>query len=748
MKYFNGGWLIRKGYAAKFAANIYTAKIEEQKLTLYAPFTVIRNPGMTLDGGLLTIEITSPRPDIITVRLVNFKKSTEHDPKFELAETDPPVSITEDEEGYTFTSGHTSLRVAKGDTLDFTYTYDGTVITRSAFRSKAVVTDPEGNLHVGDQFELGVGEKIYGLGERFTNFVKNGQSVDITNQDGGTGTEQAYKNVPFYVSSKGYGLFVNSSDTVSFEIGSEKVSRVEVSVPGQELTYSVIGGGTPKEVLKRYTDLTGKPPIPPAWSFGLWLSTSFTTDYDEDTVNSFVDGMAERDIPLSVFHFDSRWMRELEWCNFEWDPEKFPHPEQMLKGLHERGLKVCVWINPYVGQKSPLFDEGAKKGYFIKELDGNPWQWDMWQAGMAIVDFTNPEAAEWYKSKLAALMDQGVDCFKTDFGERIPTEGVRYFDGSDPAKMHNYYTLLYNRAVYEVMEEKRGKDEALVFARSATVGSQKYPVHWGGDSSSDYPSMAESLRAGLSFGMSGFGFWSHDISGFEDQASPDIYKRWTQFGLLSSHSRYHGSNQYKVPWLYGQEAVEVSRTFTKLKMRLMPYLFDQARVTHETGLPMMRSMELEFPEDPTCEVLDTQYMLGSDLLVAPIFSETGKVRFYVPATGGTAPWINVLTGEQYAPGQWYTQTYDYLTLPLLARPGAAILVGGHDDSPEYDYADGAVVHLFAPLDGDYSVNVPRADAPGEHETISVRVTDGVATTSKPGIAAVVHKAGDTTRFSI
>ena len=670
MKFLNGGWLVKDGFSVKYAANIYTANIEPKKLTLFCPFgSPIYNAGMTLDGGILTIEVTSPREDVITTKLINFKKDRSNCPKFGLNETDPDVEIDETDDKWTFTSGRLTLEIAKGETIDFKYLYDGKVIAHSGWRAKGLVTDPEGQLHVSEQLDLGVGEKIYGLGERFTNFIKNGQTVDIWNEDGGTGTEQAYKNIPFYLSNRKYGLYVDNPGKVSFEVGSEKVSRVQFSVPGEEMSYSVVGGENLKAILNTYTNLTGKAPLVPDWSYGLWLSTSFTTDYDEKTVLEFVDGMAERNIPLSVFHFDCRWMKELEWCNFDWDKSKFPDPEGLLKKLHDRGLKICVWINSYIGQKSPLFEEGAKNGYFIKNEDGSVWQWDRWQAGMAIVDFTNPEATKWYQGYLKKLVAMGVDCFKTDFGERIPTEGVKYYDGSDPELMHNYYTYLYNKAVYDVLVETKGADEAILFARSATVGGQQFPVHWGGDCSSNYPSMAESLRAGLSFGMSGFGYWSHDIAGFEDQASPDLYKRWTQFGLLSSHSRYHGSTAYKVPWLYGDEAVDVAREFTELKLQLKPYLLKMAQETHETGVPMMRAMVLEFPDDPTCEDIDTQYMLGDDLLVAPVFREDGVARFYVPDDGTGQAWTNIITDTAYEPGKWYTEQYDYHTLPVLARPG-------------------------------------------------------------------------------
>ncbi|WEV66233.1 alpha-xylosidase [Bifidobacterium sp. ESL0764] len=674
MKFSNGEWLVRDGFDVKYAANVYTAKIEPKKLTLYCSYNFpIFETGMTLDGGIMTIEVTSPRRDIISTRIVNYKEDRSHCPTFPLNTNDPDVDIEENDEAWTFTSGHTSLKVSKGKKHDFRFYYDGKPLTGAGFRSKALVTDPDGAAYISEQLDMGVGEKIYGLGERFTNFVKNGQSVDVWNADGGTATDQAYKNVPFYMSNRNYGVFVDSPGKVSFEIGSDRVQRVQFSLEGQEMTYCVIGGSSMKDVLNTYTDLTGKAPLVPEWSYGLWLSTSFTTDYDEETVMKFVDGMAERHIPLSVFHFDCRWMKELEWCNFEWDPDKFPDPEGLLKKLHDRGIKVCVWINPYIGQKSPLFEEGAKGGYFIKRTNGQVWQWDKWQAGMAIVDFTNPEAVKWYQSKLRHLMDQGVDCFKTDFGERIPVKDVVYFDGSDPKLMHNYYAQLYNKAVYDLICEQKGEENAILFARSATVGGQQYPVHWGGDNSSNYPSMAESLRAGLSFGMSGFGYWSHDIAGFEDKPTPDLYKRWTQFGLLSSHSRYHGSREYKVPWLYGDEAVDVAREFTELKQRLVPYLVRMSHETHETGVPMMRSMVLEFQDDPTCEDIDTQYMLGDDILVAPVFSEDGAARFYVPDAGGEhagEPWKNLITGESYEPGRWYRQTYDYHTLPVLVRPGA------------------------------------------------------------------------------
>ncbi|MBQ8401341.1 MAG: alpha-xylosidase, partial [Clostridia bacterium] len=539
------------------------------------------------------------------------------------------------------------------------------------------------------QLDLDIGEKVYGLGERFTPFVKNGQSMDMWNEDGGTCTEISYKNIPFYLTNKGYGVFVNSPDAVSYEIASEMVTRVQFSLPGEKLDFMVIGGEDMKDGLSNYCALTGRPALPPAWSFGLWLTSSFTTSYDEQTVNSFVDGMAERNIPLHVFHFDCYWMRENEWCGFRWDRNVFPDVEGMLSRMHQKGLKICVWINPYIGQKSPLFREAMEAGYLLQKPNGDIWQTDLWQAGMGIVDFTNPGAWKWFQDKLRTLLHQGVDCFKTDFGERIPTDVV-YHDGSDPVKMHNYYTYLYNKCVYDLLAEERGGGEACLFARSATVGGQKFPVHWGGDCSSNYPSMNESLRAGLSLCMSGFGFWSHDISGFEGTAPADVYKRWAAFGLLSTHSRLHGSGSYRVPWLFGEEAVDVLRAFTELKCTLMPYLYTAAAYAHETGVPVMRAMVLEFQKDRTCADLESQYMLGDSLLAAPVMDKDGDVEYYLPQ----GVWTNFFTGETVQGGAWQQENHGFFSLPLMVRVNTILPIGADTQVPDYDYTDGLTLQVY------------------------------------------------------
>lgn len=722
MKYLNGNWLVKDGFSIDYGQCIYDSRIEDNKLTLWVPFKEITDPGMTLDDGMITLEISSPRENIINTKIINYRGSVDHGPNFKLNQ-DKNISpeIKETIDKFIFKSGKTKLEISKGSQILFHYFYENELKAEIAARSIARIFDPEGNVHMSNSFVLEPGEKIYGLGERFSNFVKNGQEVEMWNADGGTETMQSYKNIPLYLSNRKYGIFVDSSEKVSYEIASQQVDRVECSVPDQTLSYYFIGGSDNKEVLDHYTALTGRPPLLPAWSYGLWLTTSFTTKYDERTVMSFINGMLERKIPLSVFHFDCCWMKPTEWCNFEWDPDVFPDPEGLLKKIHDKGIKICVWINPYIAQKSRLFDEGMKNGYFIKKTNGDIWQWDKWQAGMAIVDFTNPDAVSWYQGYLKELLRQGVDVFKTDFGERIPSKGVKFFDGSDPKKMHNYYTLLYNKVVTEAIADVKGEKEALVFARSATVGSQCYPVHWGGDSSSNYSSMAETLRSGLSFGMSGFGYWSHDISGFEASATPDLYRRWTQFGLLSSHSRYHGSTTYKVPWLYGEKSVENTKKYTNLKLKLLPYLMAMSNEAHYHGTPILRSIVLEFPDDPGCEDLDMQYMLGSNLLVAPIFNDQGLATFYVPEDEGK--WISILTGKAYEGGRWYKEKFDAITLPLLARPNSVIVTGRYNDETMYDYTDHPIVNAYEMKDGKISTII--TDNYGEKlGTIVVEKKDG------------------------
>lgn len=723
MKFTNGYWMDRDGFTLIRPAEVrdVVADPEAGTLTVYGTAKRIRTRGDTLNLPLITVTYSAPAPGVVRVRIAHFDGGAERRPGFAIAGQPgfvPQVRV--DDEVGELVSGDLTVRVRRGPGWLVEFRSGGRLLTSSANRSVGAATGPDGDTYVHEQLTLAAGELVYGLGERFGPVVKNGQTVDIWNLDGGTSSEQAYKNVPFYLTSRGYGVLVDHPEKVSFEVASEMVERTQFSVPGQVLEYLVIDGPTPKDVLRRYTALTGRPARVPAWSFGLWLTTSFTTEYDEKTVSSFIDGMAERDLPLSVFHFDCFWMREFHWTDFVWDPATFPDPAGMLARLKAKGLRICVWINPYIAQRSRLFEEGKAKGYLLRNTDGSVWQWDLWQAGMALVDFTNPAAADWYAGELRTLLGQGVDCFKTDFGERIPTEGVAWFDGSEPDRMHNYYTHLYNQTVFDVLRDVRGEGDAVLFARSATVGGQQYPVHWGGDNDSSLASMAETLRGGLSLGLSGFGYWSHDIGGFEGTPDPLVFKRWLAFGLLSSHSRLHGSGSVRVPWAFDDEAVEITRRFTHLKLSLMPYLGRVAEEAHTDGIPMLRHMLLEFGDDRSAFTAETQYMLGDSLLVAPVLSPDGVAEVYVPE--GT--WTSLLDGSTVTGPRWVNQVHGLDSLPVLVRPGTVLPIGAVTDRPDYDWADGVTLRAFELADGD------------RREVVVPSSTGGAATTF------VVHRDGD------
>lgn len=598
MKFTNGYWMIRDGVDALYAREAYelAADATTESLNVLAPTSVVRGRYDTLNLPTFNVDITTPAEGVIRVRAEHWQGATEY-PGFPLNADEPGnrdyVTVQANGNGdgevgvngadVTLTTGGLTAKVVKGAPWNLTFIgEDGKVLTESAGKSLGrfklgaesnVTAQPvgefgvtmdgsardESDVFIAIQLHLSVGEDVYGLGERFGAYVKNGQSVDIWNEDGGTASEQGYKDIPFYMTSNGYGVLVNNRGRVSFEIGSENT---------------------------------------------------------EATINSFIDGMAERDIPLAAFHYDCYWMREFHWCDFEWDKRFFGDIESTLKRLHE------------------------DKGYLVRKPNGEVWQTDFWQAGMGLVDFTNPAAREWFKDKVKALLNQGVDAIKTDFGERIPRDVV-WYDGSPKLSMHNWYTQLYNQAVFEAIEETYGKGNACLYARSATVGGQQQPVHWGGDCESTFNGMAQSLRAGLSLTSSGFGFWSHDIGGFEGAfPDPAVYKRWVAFGVLGSHSRLHGSTVYRVPWLFdeedekngvalvpGQTAVDVVREFTKLKLELMPYVYQLGLQPHVNGTPVMRSMFVEFPDDPACRTLDRQYMFGPSMLVAPVFTYSGEVSY-------------------------------------------------------------------------------------------------------------------------
>jgi alpha-D-xyloside xylohydrolase len=417
-------------------------------------------------------------------------------------------------------------------------------------------------------------------------------------------------------------------------------------------------------------------------------------------------------------------MKAFTWSDFVFDSEKFPDPKGQIARLKASGLvkKVCVWINPYIAQHGAAFETAAKNGYLLKRKNGDIWQWDLWQAGMALVDFTNPDAVKWYVECLNGLFDKGVDAIKTDFGERIPTLDVEWHDKSvEPHKMHNYYSFIYNKVVYEALQARYGEDQAVLFARSACAGTQRFPLQWGGDCESTAEAMAESVRGGLSLGLCGYSFWSVDIGGFEGYPAPWIYKRWVAFGLLCSHSRLHGSNSYRVPWTIDDNDKSeegCSRTLAKwtaLKTRLMPYLFAQAAKAIEQGIPLsLRAMCLEFPEDPTSWFLDHQFMVGDSILAAPIFDEGGSVEFYLPK----GKWTSFFTNQTRDGPGWFKEKHGFGSLPLYVRENTVLVLGKPQArGAVYDYAADVEICLYHVTEG---ASAELIDNEGKHlGTLSV-----------------------------
>ncbi len=552
------------------------------------------------------------------------------------------------------------------------------------------------------------GEAFYGLGEKFTPLEKWGQEhVLWTIDSGNVSSYRSYKNVPFMMSTAGYGLFVHSSYPMIYRIGSESNISYSVHILDSQLDYFVIYGPAFKHILKRYTDLTGRAPVPPKWSFGFWISRAGYKSREQ--VETVVQEMRARDFPCDVLSLDPWWMGEAPWSTYRWDREAFPNPEEMIGELRQQGVRTCLWINSYVPVGTDVCDEGLERGCFVCDEQGNICPTLEAFAGdeLAAVDFTNPQARDWYLSKLERLLDMGVATFKTDFGEQAPVEAV-YHDGRSGLEMHNLYPLLYNQAVFELTERYFGR--GLVWARSAYAGSQRYPVQWGGDSYCSLDQMAGQIQALLNYGLSGVPFCSHDIGGFDypprsfdhsqrvddwfladSFVDPITYVRWLQFGVFSSHARAHGK-QPREPWMYGERAEKIARRYLKLRYRLLPYIYSQAVVSSQTGLPMARPLVLEYPSDPNTYPLDLQYLFGDSFLVAPVVRRDNRCRVYLPE----GEWVDYWRKEVQPGRQWLDLQPPLESLPLWARAGAIIPMGPETAYVEEKPLDPLTLELYQP----------------------------------------------------
>lgn len=537
------------------------------------------------------------------------------------------------------------------------------------------LADLDGDYACFEALDLEHDEIIYGLGERFDSLIRNGRTVDFHNKDAvGTTSRRTYINVPFYLSTKGYGLFLNSGTKIDWQIGTTDFSALQFAVLDSQMDYFVIAGKTPKDILSGYCTLTGFSKLPPLWSFGLWMSRNSYVSWD--VVNDVAKKVREHDIPCDVLHLDTAWFNR-DWnCDLKFSEERFPNPKENIQRLQNDGFKISLWQYNFIppNEDNEHFKEAVQYGYLSKNENGEPYQLPECCKGSWVkdvtIDFSNPDARKWYGDKISQLIQLGAGAIKTDFGEGIAEDAI--YQNIEGKHFHNLYSLVYNHVVFHASKSVSG--ENLVWARSGTAGSQRYPIHWGGDSQCSFEALAGTLKAALSVGISGIPYFSHDIGGFLGTPTDELYVRWAQLGFFSSHSRCHGvgDNNYREPWRFSKEACEIFRYYDKLRYSLMPYIYEEARKCTYTGLPMMRALYLEYPDDRNVRYIDDEYLFGDNLLIAPVLkplSKTNIRQVYLPK----GSWVDYFTREKIeSNGMWIKRKVDLKTLPIFVKSGTTL----------------------------------------------------------------------------
>lgn len=629
-----------------------------------------------------------------------------------------PIELEEGEGSLTARAGGTALQIQydpwcvswqddRGRVICRENPYDVDGLNRLFVLPLGYVCNADGSVaYLTESFHLSPEERLFGLGEKFTRLDKVGQRIVSWTVDAlGAASERSYKNVPFLISSRGYGLWINTGRRCVFDLGTQSCESYTLRVDGPYLDLFLMRGETPAQVIEAYVSLTGRAPVPPKWSFGLWLSGSGA--YRDDAgIRTLVQGLEKHDLPCDVVHIDPWWMRWRKYADYLWDTKAFPDPQRLIDELHDQGLHLSLWQHPYISVESDLFTEGQQQGYFALRPDGEVYIIDYglslstlpggvteladgkssWNAQVAILDLTNSEAVEWYKSLMRPVLKQGIEVFKTDFGEDIPFD-ARFANGFTGAEMHNLYPLYYNQVVYEVTREVTGT--GIVWSRSGWSGSQRYPTCWSGDPACSWDSMAFTLRGGLSLGLSGVPFWSHDVGGYRGHPSQKLYIRWAQFGMFCSHTRCHGESQ-REPWFYGEPALDIFRRYARLRYQLFPYLYACAYEASQSGLPVIRAMALSFPQDPSAYDQDLQYMLGPWLLVAPIFNEHDHRSVYLP----DGKWVDYWTGEVHSGPRHIDVAVPLDRLPLYVRKGAVIPMMQPANRIPLDYIDPMILDIY------------------------------------------------------
>jgi alpha-D-xyloside xylohydrolase len=629
-------------------------------------------PGTEYDENpALPFSITFVSPRTIRLRFTTHGTQLQRDePSLMLVGTPPRDNswkVEQTENAVIYTSAYGQVRLIKQPWHIEIYDNTGRLLTRTEN-----INDPHTyftpipfsfirrasdlSRSIAATFELAHDEKIFGCGESFTRLDKRGQKVVLYTRDGmGVQNEYMYKPIPFFMSSRGYGMFVHTSAPVTFDFG-KTYDQHNVIYTGDENLDLFVFLGNPKEILSEYTALTGRSPVPPLWSFGFWMSR--ITYKSEDEVRDVAAKLRQYRIPSDVIHLDTGWF-ETDWrSNYQFSTTRFRDPAKMIADLKRQGFHISLWQYTYFTPKNELYNEIVSKGYNVKNEGGRlPFE-------DAVLDMSNPEAVKWYQVKLANLLKMGVGAIKVDFGEGAPRNG-QYASGRTGLYEHNLYPLRYNKAVADITRETTG--ENIIWARSAWAGSQRYPLHWGGDAENTNSAMAAELRGGLSFGLSGFTYWSHDVGGFVDRAPRDLYRRWMAWGVLTSHTRAHGAPP-REPWEYDEALTEDFRRALGLKYSLMPYILAQAKDSSAHGFPMLRTLFFEYPDDPTSWTIDDEYMFGSNLLVAPLFEEANSRNIYLPP----GAWIDYQTGKVYHGGQWQQITAGQIPVVLLVKDHSVI----------------------------------------------------------------------------
>jgi len=513
-------------------------------------------------------------------------------------------------------------------------------------------------------------ECFFGTGERFTKMDLSGHTVQLRNQDGqGVNNRRTYKNIPFYLSSEHYGLFLHTSSFAKFSLADHSTRSAQILVNDPVADIFLIGGDTPEEILYGYRQLTGFPSMPPLWSFGVWMSRM--TYFSEEEVTEICRRLREEDYPCDVIHLDTGWF-ETDWlCEWKFNKERFPDPEAFIGKLKKDGFRISLWQLPYIAYNAEQYEEAAANNYISKSERkiGGASNFSV-QDYAGTIDFTSKKATEWYKNLLKKLLEMGVTCIKTDFGEDIHTDAE--YSSMTAEKLHNLYPLLYQKAVYEITKEVTG--EGIIWARAGWAGCQRYPLHWGGDAACSWDGLAGSLKGGLHLGLSGFGFWSHDVPGFHGVPNfmnsvipDDLYVRWTQFGVFSSHIRYHGSSA-REPWQF-PDIADIIRKWWKLRYSLIPYIIVQSIKTTLTGMPVIRALYLHHPDDRTCRHIDDEYYFGDDFLVAPVMNSEGKRDIYLPE----GKWVHFFNKKIFTGAKWFRNVETPLEeAPVFVRKGASI----------------------------------------------------------------------------